>query len=74
MDKRCASTQTKTVSMGDGAVYKTKVRDMMETRKTAAPKGDIDEEDHLTIYGGVEGEDRDDEDISTRLSGRGARI
>ena len=41
------------LSIGESAGYKTKVRDMMETREKGALRCEVDKEEHLKIYGGL---------------------
>ena len=41
------------MSIKDGGEYKTKVSDMKESREKKALRQEVDEEEHLKIYGGL---------------------
>ena len=41
------------LSIGESVGYKTKVRDMIETREQGALRCKVDKERHLKIYGGL---------------------
>ena len=41
------------MSIEDGGEYKTKVSDVIELREKKALRQKVDEEEHLTIYGGL---------------------
>ena len=61
------------LSIGEGVGYKTKVRDMIETRKKGALRCKSDKEEHLKIYGGLKRGDRD-ESIFAWPTGRGEEL
>ena len=50
---RRGGNQDETLSIDEAAGYKTKVRDVIEKRGKEMLRCEVDEEEHLRIYGGV---------------------
>ena len=51
--RREEEIKTKILSIDEAAGYKTKVRDMIEMREKEMLRCQVDEEEHLRIYGGL---------------------